>query len=788
MASMSSFFINDKKSLIANKASIIQGNKYRFTVLTNRLIRLEYSENGKFEDRATQNVIFRNFEPIQFSVTETEALLEIKTEYLTLAYVKNKPFVGGKIATGNTLKVNLNGTDKEWYYGNPEVRNFGGINYSLDNFEGNLKLNKGLYSMDGFTAIDDSLSLVLNDDDNFIERENKETDVYLFVYKKDFGQCLKDYYMLTGYPSFIPRYALGNWWYKNDMYTTNSVIELINKFEDNNIPLSIMTLGDKWHNNKNNYLFDATYLDPMVIKQFLNEKKIVLGLKVDPELGVSSEDNMYKQLTQYLGNYKNLSFFPLDMTRLALYFNAYIKPLQSLGVDFFSIGYNKIEDLRNLWLLNHYHYTEIATLKNVRGLILSRNCGKAPHRYPVIYTGRTKASWETLNALPYYNLSASNIGVSFIAHALGGYHGGVEVDELYLRYIQFGTFSPIFLLASDGGKYYKREPWRWNERNLGVIREYMQLRHKLIPYLYTESYIYHKTGAPLIQPFYYKYPQIYDEPLYKNQYFLGSEMFIAPITKHKNYIMNRVVQRVFVPDGMWFDYKSGRKYPGNKYYMNFYKNEDYPVFCKAGTILPLSLDKGTNPPVNIELQVFPEASNVYNLYEDDGITYNYKNGNYLITNYEFKYEKDNYMLSIRYLEGTCSAIPERRNYKIRFRNTRSCHTIVYVNGSPVQVKTYTLKNDFVIEIEGVPFNANVGVNCTGQDIEIDAVNLINDDIANIIDDLEIETTLKEKADAIMFSSLPIKKKRIEIRKLRKFKLEPKFVNLFLKLLEYLSEV
>ena len=265
-------------------------------------------------------------------------------------------------------------------------------------------------------------------------------------------------------------------------------------------------------------------------------------------------------------------------------------------------------------------------------------------------------------------------------------------------------------------------------------------------------------------------------------------MFIAPITKHKNYIMNRVVQRVFVPDGVWFDYKSGRKYPGNKYYMNFYKNEDYPVFCKAGTILPLSLDKGTNPPVNIELQIFPEASNVYNLYEDDGLTYNYKNGNYLITNYEFKYEKDNYMLSIRYLEGSCNSIPERRNYKIRFRNTKSCRTLVYVNGSPVQVKTYTLKNDFVIEIEGVPFNANVGINCTGQDIEIEAINLINDDIANIIDDLEIETTLKEKADVIMFSNLPIKKKRIEIRKLRKYKLEPKFVNLFLKLLEYLSEV
>lgn len=788
MASMSSYFIKNVFDAKSNKASFVKGEKYRFTVLTDRLIRMEYSPSGVFEDRPTELVTFRNFAPINFNLTETETLLEIKTKYFTLAYVKNKPFVGNKVATGNTLKVNLNDSDKEWYYGNPEVRNFGGINYSLDNFTGNLKLNKGLYSMDGFTAIDDSNSLVLNGEDNFISRENPETDVYLFVYRRDFGQCLKDYYDLTGYPSLIPRYALGNWWYKNERYNTDDIYNVINKFEDNDIPISVMVLGDKWHDNTNNFAFDSNLIDIGNVVNFLRSKDIKLSVKINPELGVGPSDRMYPEMSKYLGGTSNLSLLPIDTTRLALYFNLFVKPLQSNGVTFFNIGYNDPKNLTNLWMLNHYHYTELPLILGTRGLILSRNSMVAPHRYPVIYTGRTNASWDTINAIPYYNLSASNIGVSFVAHALGGFHGGIESSELYMRYIELGTFSPIFLLASDGGKYYKREPWRWNQMNLGVIREYMQLRHKLIPYLYSESYVYHKTGAPLVQPFYYKYPRIYDEPLYKNQYFFGSEMFVAPITKKKNPVMNRVVQRIFVPGGMWYDYISGKKYPGDKYYMSFYKDEDYPVFCKAGAIIPLSNDAGTNNPVNLEVHVFPGANNVYNMYEDDGLTDNYKNGDYLITNFEYRYEKDNYTLIIRPLEGRSGSVPNSRNYKVRFRNIRQCLATAYFNGTPIPVKTYTEKNDFIVEINNISVMGALVVTCTGTNTEIEAVNLINDDIANIIDDLEIETTLKEKADAIMFSNLSIQKKRIEIRKLRKFKLEPKFVTLFLKLLEYIKEV
>ena len=106
----------------------------------------------------------------------------------------------------------------------------------------------------------------------------------------------------------------------------------------------------------------------------------------------------------------------------------------------------------------------------------------------------------------------------------------------------------MLIIASDDGKYYKREPWRWNESQQAIIKKYLKLRTKLIPYIYTEDYIYSKSGSPLIQPLYYKYPKIYDEPNYKNEYFFGSRMLICPIIKHKNPVMNRVVQRLFIPE------------------------------------------------------------------------------------------------------------------------------------------------------------------------------------------------------------------------------------------------
>ena len=162
MASLSKYFIKDDNCTIARKDTIFQGLKYRITILTERLVRLEYNEKGIFEDRPTQLVINRNFEKPVFSVKETTNSLEIKTKYFILNYAKEKPFKGSKLMPGKNLTIRLRNSERFWYYNHPEVRNFGGTNISLD--EDN-KLQNGLFSMDGFVTLDDSKNLVINNDE-----------------------------------------------------------------------------------------------------------------------------------------------------------------------------------------------------------------------------------------------------------------------------------------------------------------------------------------------------------------------------------------------------------------------------------------------------------------------------------------------------------------------------------------------------------------------------------------------------------------------------------------------
>lgn len=779
MANLCSYFVKNVTNLKPPSKNIIIGTHYRFEVLSPRLIRIEYNKNNSFEDRATSLVVSRNLGDTTFTHTETDIALTITTEYFTLTYIKGNPI------SGNNIKVLINGTDREWTPNNKEIRNLGSLSYSLDNLDNTkLKLNKGLYSFDGFVVLDDSKNLVI-DNENFNNRE-ETTDLYLFVYRSDLGLCLQDYFSLTGYPPMIPRYALGSWWYKNDIYNMYDIDLILKKFNDNHIPISVFLLGNKWHSSTESFTFNRSLFDLNILNAYFKSKTQKFGLTINPELPITPVDPWYNELAKYLKtNKNNLSFLPLNNNTLNAYLNLVVNNLLQYGIKLFNIDYYNPQDKQGLFLLNHYHYV-ISNL-NERGLILSRNPGIAPHRYPIIYSGRTKVSWDTLKVLPAYNNSASNLGVCWHAHAIGGYYGGIEDDELYIRYIQFGVFNPIFILAGDTGKYYKREPWKWNQIKLSVIKEYMQLRNKLIPYIYNEGYIYHKFGIPIVQPLYYKYPKIYDEPNYVNQYFFGSKIMISPIIKKKNIEMNRVVQRVFIPNGIWYDYTSGKKFIGNKYYVGFYKEEDYPIFIKEGAIIPMSLDKDTNCPQNMEIQIFPAENGLYGnyeLYEDDG--YNLNPGrNYLITKMNLDKVEYGYKFTIARKEGNLN-LPNR-NYLLRFRNMNSPENILVKQQNTEEKYPYEIeKNDLIIHINNVNVYNTIEVNIYGKNLEIETISVINEEIEGILDDLEINTILKEEIDDIIFSELPVNKKRIGLRKLRKHGLEPKFINMFIGLLAFIE--
>ena len=788
------FHLN-QDNLRVNERCIFIGPKYRIEVLTERLIRLEYNEQGKFVDSASALVINRNFERPLFEVKEDQAYIYINTKYINLKYMKNSRL------SEKSLSATIIYSKKEWFYTQKEVKNYGGTTISLDDTLKMPNLDKGLFNPDMYLIMDDSNSLLLDENSNVYKREEDSKDIYIFAYSNDFNEVLKDYFHLTGYPAFLPRYALGNWWSRDIPYQDEHIISLMNKFRMNGIPISVFLFDKDWsikmsnESNTSGFSFNTRLIkDPNRLINILHQMDIKVGVKVNPKDGIFSHENSFPEARKYINLNKKgyIDFNPFEARFMDLYLKLFIHPLEAMGIDLFWNDYDVLENRNALFVLNDYMTKDMARAGK-RSLVLGRNANFAPHRYPILYSGHNQISFDVLKFLPFFNLTATNIGVSYWSHDVGGSVGGIENSELYIRSVQFGVFSPILRFNTENGTYYKREPWRWDIVTNNIVTYYLRLRNQLIPYLYTEFYHYHKEGIPLIKPFYYDYPFAYDDPVYINQYFLGSSMLVSPIVKLNDPLINRTIQRFYIPEGIWYDFKTGKKFVGNKKYVSFYKIEDYPVFVKAGGIIPLSGINdlmSTNVPKELEIHVFPGQSNSYNLYEDDGITNDYQKGNYSITNIDYNYLANNYTLIIRPVDGNPNLLLQARDYKIRFRNTKMATDVkIYFNDQELEFKSYLMDTDFVIEVKNVPTNGQLTINCQGKDIEIDALMLLNDDIDSILSDMEAPTILKDPIAKILFSKdLPINKKRIEIRKLKKRGLDKRSIKVFLRLLEYMNEV
>ena len=799
------FEIDYSKAKCDKRASV-EGPNYRISLISERIVRLEFSPNGEFLDKPTQLIKKRNIGLPDFAVRQDKNVVEVSTKYFVLTYLKGKPFLGTTVEPKKYLKITLLSKDKDrrkdWYVGHPEAKNLMGNMVSVDvDIPDNLK--KGLYSLDGFASIDDSYSKIIEEDGTLSDAMPNHFDMYVFMYDKDFRLALYDYFKMTGAPALLPRYALGNWWSRNTIYTDEALHDLIMKFDKIDVPFSVLVLDHDWHvrnigNDKRlkvGYTFNYELIkNPKAVIDEYHSKGIRVGLVINPMEGFYPHETYYNDVCQYLGvgNGAVIPFSPLNPRHLDVLFKMFLHPLESLGVDFFWNDSNGNMDITNLWAINHYLYLDATRTGEKRALILGRGSVTAPHRYPVLYAGSSEISWQKLREIPFMNLNACNIGVSWWSHDIGGNHGGTEDSELFIRYVQLGVFSPILRFHGARGRYYKKEPWVWDAKTQKIVSDYLRLRHRLIPYLYTEGYNYSKSGTPLIEPFYHNYMWVYDDPTFRNQYYFGSQLLVCPIIDKEDPIMNRTIHRFFVPDGVWFDLFTGKKFPGNRKYIAFFKEDDYPVFAHEGSIIPFSNksnENNTGLPTDLEIHFFPGASNTYTLYEDDGITALYREGYFLKTNIDFNYLSDNYTLMIRSIDGKSGIAPERRNYRLVFRNTKQpAQVSVFFNSTPLSYNSVVDGNDFIVEVKDVPTIGQLTVNCQGPDMQIDAVRLINDELDSILMDLKINTYLKEDIAKILFNNDAIDQKRINIRKLNKNGLSKEYVDLFLKLLDYIGEV
>lgn len=686
----------------AEDAAIIQGEKYRFTVLTEEMIRLEYCEDGQFEDRATQCVIDRKFKVPEYQVIENEESLEIITDKIHLVYNKQK-FTDYGLSV--QVRGNISVYHSIWHFGE-EATDLRGTARTLDEADGAIELEHGIISRFGYGILDDSRSLVITEDGWVEPRKEDCIDIYFLGYGHEYEHCLKDYYHLTGKTPLLPRYALGNWWSRFYRYNDQEYKALMTRFEKEEIPFSVSVIDMDWHlvdidpkygSGWTGYTWNKElFPDPKEFMTWLHDHGLKVTLNVHPAGGVQAHEEKYKEMAEAMGRdwekEEPVNFDVTDQKFLKAYFEYLHHPNEEEGVDFWWLdwqqgGLSKIPGLDPLWMLNHYHYLDSGR-RGKRRLTFSRYAGMGSHRYPVGFSGDTIISWESLAFQPYFTANASNVGYGWWSHDIGGHMKGYRDEELSTRWIQFGVFSPIMRLHSSNSAFTGKEPWNYNAVSENIMKRYLKLRHEMIPYLYTMNYHASHDGQPLIRPMYYlepEQPEAYEVP---NEYYFGTELVVCPITEPTDKAAGTACVKAWIPEGKWYDIFSGLKYDGGRMLELYRSLEDIPVLAKEGAIIPLTdLTEYTNSvenPKELAVKIVPGKKNAFILMEDTGDTCEDKEENWAQTKLEWINENE---FIIHPANGNLDVIPKRRTWQMEFYGIADVDNLeVTVGGKAIETE------------------------------------------------------------------------------------------------------
>ncbi|GLX67239.1 glycoside hydrolase family 31 protein [Paenibacillus glycanilyticus] len=702
---------------IARSESILLGEKYRFTVLTSRLIRMEYNEQGKFEDLPSQTVINRDFATPAFEVYETEEYLEIQTSELLLKYDK-------KAFSGNGLSVHVNDISgrymKTWHYG--EVpKDLKGTARTLDDINGALPLEPGILSKEGYALLDDSKSLESTEDGWISPRLTQTIDLYFFGYGRDYWQALKDFYHLTGAMPLLPRFALGNWWSRYHPYSEQDYKTLMTEFKNKEIPFAVSVIDMDWHITKIDPKYGSGWTgytwnkelfpDPQGFMGWLHDQNLKVTLNLHPADGVRPSEAMYPEMKAALGiEGERNPMIPFDFTDPTFadaYFKVLHHPYEEMGVDFWWIdwqqgAHSKVEGLDPLWMLNHYHYLDNAK-HGKRPLTFSRYAGAGSHRYPIGFSGDTHATWESLQFQPYFTANASNIGYGWWSHDIGGHMYGYKDDEMVTRWIQFGVFSPINRLHSSDNVFSGKEPWNYAPPFEQAMEKFLRLRHRLIPYLYSMNKRAHEQGKPIVAPMYYNNPWNEDAYQVQNQYYFGTELIVAPITEPVERRSQVAEVSAWLPEGDWVDFFTGQIYSGNTR-VTFYRGiNEIPVLARMGSIVPLAdlttFTNAINNPSQLELRVFAGASGQFTMWEDHN-NEQYGQESWLGTEYELAWQ-ERPTFTIHPAQGELAVAPEYRDYRIVLVNVPQQQVTVTVNNELVEAEYQWSKQELTILLKNV---------------------------------------------------------------------------------------
>jgi alpha-glucosidase/alpha-D-xyloside xylohydrolase len=344
---------------------------------------------------------------------------------------------------------------------------------------------------------------------------------------------------------------------------------------------------------------------------------------------------------------------------------------------------------------------------NQRPYALHRNGHAGMQRYAAfLWSGDVYSTWETLRTHVAIGINSGLSGIPYWGTDIGGFVPTKEyTGELHVRWFQFGAFCPLF--RAHGRDWHLRLPWGWNTGELGpneisnyaggaanpdpselhnpdvepICRKYLELRYRLMPYLYSAAREGHETGLPIIRALWLHYPDDAAAVARGDQYLWGRDILVAPVTEK-----GAVTRRVYLPRGAWFDFWTEERMEGGHEIERPVDLATMPLFVRAGSIVPMGpIKQYTSEKVDgaLTLTVYPGGDALATIYDDDGESFDYRQGGFI--KLHASWDESHRLFGLRLAGGSRMLPPLGRRIDIRIAPGKTTRSIEF-SGRPLQVQ------------------------------------------------------------------------------------------------------
>lgn len=515
--------------------------------------------------------------------------------------------------------------------------------------------------------------------------------VDLFIFDARHPQALmKDIALISGQAVLPPKWAMGYMQSHRTLEDEKQMLGIIDTFRMKKIPVdAVIYLGtgftpQGWNTKQPSFDFN-----PAVFKR--NGKDVISDMhNRNVRVVVHMVPWDRDKLATLHGTIPAKQNEQLDSSHIKNYWQQHVN-LMSAGVDAFwpdeGDWFNLYERIKRHQL---YYQGPISTTPNVRPWSLHRNGFLGISQWGGwVWSGDTESSWKTLEGQIAVGINHSLSLSPYWGSDIGGFYPNQELTgELYARWFQFGAFCPSF--RSHGRTWWTRLPWGWGGTALGplegnryplqselnnqaiepVTKKYAELRYQLMPYTYSLTWEARNTNLPLMRSLWLHYDDDKKSAGVGDEFLWGRDLLIAPVYKP-----GATSRDIYLPPGNWYDWWTNKKSGGGKSISKAVDLSIMPIYVRAGAIIPFDpIRQYTGEKVNepTTIRIYKGANGQFTMYEDDGISLEYLNGKYTLTNFSWN-DKTN-VLTIKPGGGNA---PEKRTYQVMVFPDKKVRNIEY---------------------------------------------------------------------------------------------------------------